>query len=311
MFGIYIATMALINVMFPNRKGFMMGLVYGSQAFGGAGIAPLATIAIDYFNVSVALIVQGAIFAIVMTACSIFVTDPTKGNAKLMAKIQKDAEQEEIDEAMKGKSEDERPSMRWMKAFRHPAFWLFFTSLICIQMIGNVLVTDIPMLAEGEYGLSELDAAWIVTGFSISAGVGGFVIGFLSDIIGPYKSTFFLGIIDGILLLILIFAGSDSVAVFGIICMIQGFTYNGMTTLNPVMVMDSYASKDMGIVLGGTAVAYGIVGTIGPQIGIEMPYLPMMTICAVLSIVGGVFSLFSRNSLNKYYSSNASKCAVK
>ena len=40
MYGIFIATLSLINVPYPDRKGLVMGVLYGSQAAGGALMAP-------------------------------------------------------------------------------------------------------------------------------------------------------------------------------------------------------------------------------------------------------------------------------
>lgn len=311
MFGIFIATLALINVLFPSRKGLVMGLFYGSQALGGAAMAPMANFFIEHFNVSLALIWQGVIFTAIMFVCCMLVTDPTKGDAKVMSELQEEAEKEEAEAAMKGKSEDARPTMRWKKVFTYPAFWIFFVSLIFIQMIGNVLVTDISYLAKTNYGVSGGNAAWVASAFAIGAGAGGVVIGYISDKIGPYKTTYILGIVNGILLLILMMVGTDNFMFFGVMCAIQGFTYNGMTTLNPVMLTDSYASEDMGITMGCMAIAYTVVGVIGPQLGLVIAFAPLVIICAILSIIGGLLSKLSCNSLNKYYRSIGSKCQVK
>ncbi len=311
MFGIFIATLALINVLYPGKKGLVMGLFYGSQALGGAAMAPMAHFFIEKLDVSMALVWQGAIFAVVMFICCMLVTDPTKGDAKTMSKLQEEAEKEEAEAALEGKSEEARPTMRWKKVFTYPAFWIFFVSLILIQMIGNVLVTDISYLAKTNYGASGADGAWVASAFAIGAGAGGVVIGYISDKIGPYKTTCYLGIIDGILLLILILIGTDNFMFFGVMCAIQGFTYNGMTTLNPVMLTDSYAAEDLGITMGCMAIAYTVVGVAGPQLGLVVAFVPMVVICAVFSIIGGLLSKMSCKSLNKYYRSIGSKCQVR
>lgn len=109
-----------------------------------------------------------------------------------------------------GKTEDQLPSMGWKKALTHPAFWVLFISIICIQMIGNLLVTDISVLAGSQYGVTAATAALLASAFGIGAGVGGVVVGFISDKIGPYRTTFWMGIIDGVLLLILAIADREA-----------------------------------------------------------------------------------------------------
>lgn len=309
MYGIYVCTLAIINATFPDKKGLTIGLLYGLQAAGGAFMAPLANLFIEKFDASMALVWQGIIFTIIMFVCCMLVTDPTKGDKEMMAKIQEDAEAAELAEALEGKAE--LPTMRWTKALRHPAIWILFTSVILIQMFGNVLCTDISEIAKSAYGVSAANAAWVASAFAIGCGVGGTVVGIISDKIGPYRTTFWLGIVDGVLLLLLAIIGVHSFMMYAIICIIQGFTYNGMTALNPIMITDAYAAKDMGIMLSVIAVAYAIVGTIGPQLGLSVPFIPMLIICAVCSIVGGYLSSFARKSMVKYYESIDSKCVVR
>lgn len=309
MYGIFLATLSLINALFPDRKGLVMGILYGSQAAGGAMMAPIASYFIKSFNVSMALILQGVIFTVILFVCCLLVTDPTKGDKELQAKIQ--AEADEAEAAAVQKSESARPTMRWKKALAHPALWLIFLSVIFIQLIGNVLITDISVIAEATYHISEAKSAWLVSAFSIGAGIGGIVIGFVSDKIGPYQTTFYVGIIDGILLAILAFAGGDNFMFFAVVCIIQGFTYNGITALNPIMATDAYDARDLGTVMAVTGISIIIVGVLGPQFGIMLPFAPMMQVCAVSSVIGGILAALAAKSLRKYYKSIGSSCVIR
>ena len=311
MYGVFIATLALINVLWPNRKGLVMGVLYGSQAAGGVLFAPLAAFFIAKFNVSTALVLQGVIFTVIMFICCMLIADPTKGNKEMMAKAQEAAEAAEAEQALAAKAENARPTMGWKKALSHPAFWLVFISIVAIQMIGNLLVSDLAVIADSTYHVDEMSCAWVLSAFNIGAGIGAVVIGFVSDRIGPSTTTFWLGIIDGVVLIILALVGSNSFMVFAIVCIIQGFTYNGMTALNPIMMTDAYAAKDIGTTMGFMGLAYIVVGFIGPQLGLSVPFAPVMIICAVLSVFGGVLVKFAKKSLNKYYTSIESKCVVR
>jgi MFS family permease len=311
MYGVYICNVALINSIFPKSKGLVMGIMFGTQGIASIFMAPLLTYCIDSFNVGMVLVVEGALFAGILFAATMLVHDPTRGDRKLVAQIQKQADEEEYAAAIAGKTEETLPTMRWKKAFTHPAFYYIFFSIVTIQMIGNVLVTDIPVLGERVYDVSEMDSAWVVSAFGIGAGLGGIVIGFLSDKIGPYRTTFWLGIIDGILLLGFVLLGADNFMAFGVICVVQGFTYNGMTTLNPIMITDAYSAKDLGTMMGFVAISYAVVGAVGPQIGLSMPFVPMIICCAVLSVVGGFLSKLASSAFNKYYTAQGSKCVVR
>ena len=311
MYGVYICNVALINALFPKNKGLVMGIMFGAQGIGSIILAPILAYSIQAFTASIVLVAEGIIFIIVLFTATMLVYDPTKGNRELQARIQKEADEQELAEAIAGKEAGALPTMRWKRALTHPAFWLIFISIIAVQMIGNVLVTDIAVLAEAVYKVNETDSAWVVSAFGVGAGLGGIIIGYISDKIGPYKTTFLLGIIDGVLLLLFILLGAESFMAYAAICIIQGFTYNGMTTLNPIMSTDSYSPKDLGTVLGLMGISYAIVGAIGPQIGLSVPFVPMIILCAVLSIIGGMLAKMAGRALNKYYRAEGSKCAVR
>lgn len=295
MYGILICTIQIVNLLYPTRKGLVMGLLYGSQAAGAAALAPVATVFIENFNVSMALILQGVLFTIVLFVCSIFITDPTKDGAV--------AEDETLDSG--------RPSMTWKKMLTHPGFYLMSLSIFTIQMIGNVLITDAAYLAESVYQATPAQAAYGVSLFSIAAGIGGVVVGFVSDKMGSYKTTAILGILDGILLAILAIAGASNFTVFLVILAIQGFTYNGITTLNPVMATDAFGEKELGICIGFLGIASMAVSFVGPQLGLSIPFVPMIGICAVLSVIGGVLVVFAKKTFNSYYKSIGSNVVIK
>lgn len=311
MMGVYLANIARINAIFPRNKGLVMGIMYGASGFGGVFMSPVLAYVIQVFNVRAVLISEGIIFTIVLFAATMLMPDPTKGNRELQKKIQEEADAAEAAETLAGKETETLPTMRWKKAVRHPAIWLVFISIIAIQMIGNVLVTDIPSLSDKIYGIDEMGSAWAVSGFSLGVGIGGIIIGWMSDKIGPYRTTYWLGIVFGVLLALFAIFGAKSFMVFAVVCIAQGVAYGGMTTLNPIMITDSYHIDDLGIMLGVMGLSYGVVGAIGPQLGLSLPFIPMIVGCAVLCVVGGILARMACTSLNKYYKAENSKCVVR
>lgn len=309
MYGVLIASLSLINVLYPKTKGTATGLLYGFQTLGAAVFSPLANFFILNYSVTTSLIIQGIVFTIIMVIGSLFIKDPTKGNAELMSKIQKEADEAELAEALKGKTEI--PSLRWKSSLRHPGIWLLVISMILIQMFGNVIVSDNVYLATTHYGVSSTVASYATIVFSVACAIGAIVIGAVSDKLGPYKTTFLLGIIDGILLVILALMGTENFTLYVIMIAIQGFTYNGMATLNPVMLTDSFHPDDLGAMMAIIGVAYTVVAVIGPQLGLSVPYVPMLITCAVCSVIGGILSRSAARSLNKYYEKIGSKCTVR
>lgn len=309
MYGVFMASLSLINVLYPDTKGTAMGLLYGFQTLGAAAFSPLANFFILNYSVTASLVIQGTVFTVVMVAGSIFIKDPTKGDKELMNRIQKEAEAEEQAEALKGKIEI--PSLRWKKSLKQPGIWLILISMVLIQMFGNVVVSDNVYLATTNYGVTSTTASFATTVFSLACAAGAVVVGIVSDKMGPYKTTFLLGIIDGILLLALVILGTGNFIFYVAIVAIQGFTYNGMCALNPIMLTDSFHPDDLGAMMALIGVAYTVVAVIGPQMGLSIPFVPMLIICAVCSIVGGFLSRSAAKSLNGYYKSIGSRVEVR
>lgn len=309
MYGVFMASLALINVLYPDTKGTAMGLLYGFQTLGAAAFSPLANYFIMHYSVTASLVIQGTVFTIVMVVGSIFINDPTKGDKELMSRIQKEADEKEQAEALKGKTEI--PSLRWRASLKQPGIWLILISMILIQMFGNVVVSDNVYLATTNYGVTSTEAAFAATIFSVACAVGAVVVGILSDKMGPYRTTFLLGIIDGVLLLILALLGTGSFVFYVAIVAVQGFTYNGMCALNPIMLTDSFHPDDLGAMMALIGVAYTVVAVIGPQLGLSVPLVPMLIICAVCSVVGGFLSKAAAKSLSGYYERKGSRVEIR
>lgn len=308
---VYIASIALINAMFPKKKGTIIGIMYGAQTAGAVALAPVAAWFIKCFGPSVSLVIQGAMFTVLLILATLLITDPSHGDREAFAKIQEEAEAEEHAESLKGKAEDEIPTLRWKAALKSGGIWYFFASICLIQIIGNMITSDGVVLAEDVFGVDTMTSAWLASAFGVGGAAGGIAVGILSDRFGPFIITFWLGIIDGILLVAMAAAGTKSYMVFLVFCVIQGFTYNGMTAINPIMCTDAFDIKDLGVMMSVVGVGYVVSGVIGPQLGLSVSFVPMLIICAAASIIGGFLSIMSRKSLNKYYEKIGGGCSVR
>ena len=301
MYGVFMASIALINVLFPESKGTAMGLLYAFQTLGAAAFAPIANTLILHYSVTTSLIIEGAVFTVLMLLGSIFVKDPTKGNKELMKKINDEADAMETAEAMEGKAEV--PSLRWKKALKHPGIYLIMISIVLVQMFGNVVTSDGVVLATTIFGVPSTTAAYLTTIIGIGDAVGATVVGLMSDKIGPFKTTFVLSVADGAVLLGLAVIGTHSFIAYAAVATFQMFTYNGLNALNAIMMTDAYHPNDIGVMMALVGVAMTVVGVAGPQIGLAMPFVPMLVVCAICAFAGGILSGSAARSINKHYES--------
>lgn len=303
MYALFMCQIELINATWPEKKSTVMGLMYGCSTFGGAFLAPIATFFIEKFNVSMALVIQGVIFTVVMFICTMLTYDPTaKKNI-------------ETAEGSEGASEEAqmptRPSMPRKTIIKHPSIYIYIVSVVLIQLIGNILVTDTSVIAETTFAATVSQATLCVSLLNIGAGFGGIVCGILGDKLGHYKTTLLLGIFNGVFLAIFAFFGGSGVGVFMAINFIIGFTFNGITALNAAMITNAWGEESLGTAMALAAISTIIVSLAGPQIGLMVPFAPMMIICAVSSVVGGFLAITVAKSVNKYYKGIGSDVIVR
>lgn len=310
MYCLFMCQIELINVIWPERKSTVMGLMYGCSTFGGALLAPAANFFIERFSVSTALVIQGGIFAAIMFICCMLVWDPTAGDKQLAEKL--DAESAAVDAAAAAENPvPERPSMPVKKIIRHPSIYLYIISIICIQLIGNLLVTDASVIAVGTFEATATQAAFCVSLLNIGAGFGGIVCGAIGDKLGHFKTTLLLGVFDGVFLAIFAFLGNGGIAVFMAVSFIVGFTYNGITALNPAMITEAWGEESLGTTMAIGSVGTIIVAIVGPQLGLMVSFAPMMIICAAASVVGGLLAIAVAKSANKYYKNIGSDVTIR
>ena len=77
------------------------------------------------------------------------------------------------------------------------------------------------------------------------------------------------------------------------------------------MCTDAFDIKDLGVMMSVVGAGYVVSGVIGPQLGLSVSFVPMLIICAAVSIIGGFLSIMSRKSLNKYYEKIGGGCSVR
>ena len=307
MYAMNFCMILLINIIWPNLKSTVMGIMYGCSTFGGALLAPIAVFFIGKFSVGTALVIQGLLFAVIMLICGLLIWDPSKGNKKLAEQMDEESEQLGAEFTPPA----ERISMPIKKVVRHPSIYIYIISIILIQLIGNLLVTDASALATMTYAITEAKAALAITMMNIGAGFGGIICGFMGDRVGHFKLTFWLGVLDGVLIVILGLMGLKTFGMFVALCTIQGFTYNGITALNPAMNTVAWGEKSLGTTMAMSAIGTIIVAFIGPQLGFMVSMRSMLLICGLASAVGGILALLVAKTCTSYYKSVGSDVVVR
>lgn len=294
----YIAFVGILNIInktFPSNQGLATGVLYGSTAVGSAILAPAATYLCTAYSVSTALIIQGIIVAVLAFIATMLLKNPKTHDAAA------DAAAEEMTEI------HEEYGMNWKQMIKSSSFYMLFIAMVLTQLIGNVLVTDTAYIAEGTLGVDPMKSAFVISAFNIAAGLGGIGIGMFSDKIGPVRTLTATSIFNAALLVIMALLGVSNFYVFAIIVTVQGFTFNGLTTLSPVIIGTAYGQRNLGVNIGVFGIASMIVGFIGPQLGLMVSPRPMFLICAAACVAGAFLSIGSGKAVNRHYKADVIK----
>ena len=294
MFVVYVCSIYVINIMFPERKGTIIGLMYGVNTAGVAVISPVVTILSESFSIGTAIMLQGAaVTLIVLIGVTLIKIPEGMKEAAFEENLPEEAEEDDKSAVKFG--------MDWKKLFRHPSFYLLLLMAILVQMIGNVLASDAAYMAETTLGITTVQASFVVSVFSIGAIFGGILVGYMADKIGPFKATAFTSLFNALVLLLVGLFGMNSYALFATSVAVQGLTYNGVSAVLAVIVTESYGAKNLGINMGIVGIGQMIVGVLGPQFGLMFPAGTVFVCCAGFSALGAVFAFLTRNSVNGYY----------
>lgn len=288
MYMTFLCSISVINMVFPNKKGTMVGLLYGINTAGVAVISPVVTALAAHFSIGAALMLQGGGIMIIMLIGVLLIQIP--GNVD-----QANEDEEDVAAA------DNGADMNWKQMIKHPSFYLLFITIVFVMMIGNVLASDAAYIAENNLGTDSVKSAFIVSVFNIGACVGGIIIGIIADKIGPFKTTAYTAVFNAVVLVIVALAGLSSYTVFAAAVAVMGLTYNGMSALNAVMITEGYGARNLGVNMGILGISIMIAGIIGPQLGLALPAAMVFIVCAVLSILGAVSVLGAVKSLNRHY----------
>jgi MFS family permease len=180
------------------------------------------------------------------------------------------------------------------EAIRNRHFWIlctvFFSWLFCL----SVVAVHIVIYALG-LGMSPASAASILAIIGIAGIAGRIGFGRLSDVVGIKPALVISFVMMSVAFLFLLLAiGTWMVLLFAVIF---GIAYGTFELLQSPIVADLFGLKSLGTI-AGVVLAIGLVGlALGPVAAglifdASGTYLAAFIICAVLGIIGALFSMF-------------------
>ncbi|MFH0817119.1 MAG: OFA family MFS transporter [Candidatus Micrarchaeota archaeon] len=250
----YVTPIAAGVKWFPEKKGFVSGLIVFGFGFGSLLLAPVAQKLIEASGITQTFVILGvAVGAVTLLGAMLLKNPPAQAKAS-GAVASADLGPKEL-----------LPSLNfWM-------LWLMFafSAAAGLMVIGN-LATFAKLSFTSVHGMDGAAAASLaalaVGALAIFNGAGRIFAGWLSDRIGRQKTMLAAFGIQALLLWSVLYASSLSpFALFAWMAAI-GLCFGANFSLFPSATADFFGTKNMGVNYGMMFTAYGFGGIVGPQI---------------------------------------------
>ena len=255
----YSTTIACCQKWFPDKRGFITGIIVSALGFGGVLFTPFAEFLIKNYGNGQPGIGElvtfkwlAAIFLIVCVVGGIFVKNPPKGFVP--AGWTPPVPKEGI------KHQEFTP----LEALKTPQFYAITGTLMLACMAGLMMIAFGKTIAGYQTELKAIAVTGVlaVTFFN---SFGRLFWGWVSDKIGR-KNTILILLIGTALLVLLVKFVVTSVLLFVLIAAI-GFLYGGYLGTFPAITADFFGSKNMGMIYGMVLLGFGVGAVASSYIG--------------------------------------------
>ena len=286
----YTTTMATIGKYFPDKPGFISGVLlmsFGMGSFIIGKVYQALTGPGDAFRQS--FVALGIILFVVMVVTSFFMRNPTSEEFKDDDPVEKKANPD-VD------MRDFAPK----DMLKHPSFWLFAIWSILIGSAGLAFIAQASgIVLEVTPNMPAGNVSSIVGLISIFNGIGRVIMGSMYDKIGRQKTMLIIDVVflSAILCLILAMTIKSSVILVGGF-IVSGLGYGGLTPTNSAFAGDYFGRVHYPInlsIVNMTLLVSSFGGTIaGIIFDMSGSYFGSLIFMAACIAVGSIFGFVVR-----------------
>jgi len=252
----YVCPIAAGNKWFPDKKGLITGL---AVAGFGAGALIFVKLAGAWANliydvgVNQTFFIYGIIFAIAVIVGALFLSNPPKD--------WKPTGWEPL--AVAKKTGLSTYDFNYRQMLKTRQFYFLWITFILSAGAGLMVIGNLKNFGYFEGGLTLAEAGTALAMLAIFNGLGRIVWGWLSDKIGRKLAINLMVLLQGLMLIGILFIGKTVSGLTLAACWI-GFNFGGNFALFPAATADYFGLKNLGTNYGWVFTAYGVGGIFGP-----------------------------------------------
>lgn len=296
---IYSTTIACCQKWFPDKRGFITGMIVAALGFGGVVFTPVAELLIKKLGGGVAGVGElgtfawlGIIFVIVCVIGAFFVKNPPQG-------YRPDSWTPPAKKNGAPAHEDFTPR----EVVRTPQFYMVTGTLMLACMAGLMMIGFAKPIAIAK-GLGEVAAVGVMV-ISIFNSCGRLFWGWVSDKLGRKNTILLLLVATAITILFVNLA--TGYWIFALIALV-GLFYGGFLGVFPALTADFFGTKSMGMNYGMVLLGFGVGAVASSYIAgyfknvaakdINL-MLPAFIIASAAAVVGAILMFFVKPPKHK------------
>lgn len=251
----YGCTISSCVKFFPDKRGLIGGLTTASYGFSSVLVPPVVTMIVDASGVQTAFLSIGAVFLVVIFACSFFVSQCPDGFAP--------RGWTPVANASGGQGSNDKD---WKGMLTTPVFYVMILLLTCGAFCGMMIISQASSVAQNMVGMAPMAASTAVSVLAAFNAAGRVGAGAISDRIGRINTLMGSCILSVCGLLLLYVTASGSYVTFYLGIALVGLCFGAFMGVFPGFTADRFGAKNNSVNYGIMFIGFAAAGYFGPTI---------------------------------------------
>ena len=289
----YGCTISSCVKFFPDKRGFIGGITTAVYGFSSVLIPPIVTLIVGAFDVQTAFFGIGAVFLVIITACSFLVTKcpddfvPEGWSAPAVKASDKSAAEKD-----------------WKGMLTQPVFYVMITLLTCGAFCGMMIISQASAVAQNMVGMTAMAASTAVSVLAAFNAAGRILAGSLSDKIGRINTLMTSCIVSIAGLILLYITGAGEYLKFYAGIALTGICFGAFMGVYPGFTADQFGAKNNSVNYGIMFTGFAAAGYFGPTVmrniyAARGVYQPAFLVACGLNIAGIILTFVYRGMTKK------------